>query len=193
MKKGRKGTAAIRVDEVERLRALKGWSVEALAAGSGMSVRALRRILNGKPAFYQSIASIAQALGVVPETLHDAPGRRSSQADQPRALILFHSYEADRSVWFYASIQAEMVHGLKQRLSLRGFMSSMDYDEHRPLFSQLEEFPMYGEIIYFGFGLDPPDDIKALFALYVSTLERPRFLGPQLIAKVESLIRPKQN
>jgi transcriptional regulator with XRE-family HTH domain len=65
----RKGTVVIRADEVERLRAKDGLSLEKLAEMVPIDVRTLQRWLAGQPAWFDNVASLAKALDVDFETL----------------------------------------------------------------------------------------------------------------------------
>lgn len=71
---------ACRVDEIERLRSTKGYSIDRLAEKSGLNRKTIERILNGKPAFIGTVAAIAQALGTTTDALIvDTPRAKASE------------------------------------------------------------------------------------------------------------------
>lgn len=58
---------------IERMRLAKGMSVESLAAKAGIAVKTVKRIISGKPAFLENIASLARALGTTCAALLNTP------------------------------------------------------------------------------------------------------------------------
>lgn len=75
-------THACRAAEIERLRQMKGFSLERLAAKAGIHVKTLRRMLRGERSFIRNIAAVAGALGTSPDALFDtvAPDGLESSA-----------------------------------------------------------------------------------------------------------------
>lgn len=62
-----KRAEVIASEQVEQLRTTKGWSLEKLAAAASINIRTLRRKLAGEPAYWSTIARIAEALGCPPK------------------------------------------------------------------------------------------------------------------------------
>lgn len=69
MTRQRKGAYLCRIDEVERLRMAKGYSVDDLAKRAHIDKKTLMRVFDGKPLFLSRIARIAAALGTSPQSL----------------------------------------------------------------------------------------------------------------------------
>lgn len=60
----RRGTQTCLSSEIERARQTRGWSLETLAEKADLNIRTVKRMLAGRPAYFQSIAALASALGV---------------------------------------------------------------------------------------------------------------------------------
>ena len=81
-----KRTEIICPEQVERLRKIKGWSLEKLATKARINIRTLRRNLAGKPAYWSTIGRLAEALGVTPEKLQLGYDDEAQKAPQIAAM-----------------------------------------------------------------------------------------------------------
>lgn len=69
MKGLRNGVVPVNGSELKRLRKLKGWTAERLAAEAQLSIGTVSRFENGEPAFLSTITAFAQALEVPHDSL----------------------------------------------------------------------------------------------------------------------------
>lgn len=67
-------------DRIQSLRIARGWSVEKLASAAGVDRKTIDRVLKGRPAYLDTIATLARALDVQPETI--APQLRDTEMDK---------------------------------------------------------------------------------------------------------------
>ncbi len=80
----KKRTYPVLANEVDRLRQSLGLSLERLARDAGIDIKTLRRILNGKQAYLDTIQAIATVLRTTPDSL-----RADASAVEPEHLTTY--------------------------------------------------------------------------------------------------------
>jgi transcriptional regulator with XRE-family HTH domain len=98
--------------EIRRLRRLKGWPQEHLAAVAGLNIRTVQRIENGRTAAFESVMALAAALEVdiacLPRAAPEPPRRNAA----PRARLALAALACLPAVWFVTTNLAVFAAGL---------------------------------------------------------------------------------
>jgi transcriptional regulator with XRE-family HTH domain len=102
-------------DEIRRLRRLKGWPQEHLAAVAGLNIRTVQRIENGRAAAFESLMALATALEVDIASLPRAEAEQASRRaviTLPRSRLALAALACLPAVWFVTTNLAVYVAGL---------------------------------------------------------------------------------
>jgi len=110
-------TACIRSDVLERERFRRGWSLDELAKQADVNIKTLGRVIKGKPAYWSTIKTIAHALGLEPEALHDAGHHQhsSSQTFFEIRVRTFGTIEGPEQLALLMRVAEELVANLSAK------------------------------------------------------------------------------